>query len=176
MMGGEGKRSKDKGYKGEKEVEAMLRRDGLDAERVPLSGSAGGKWSGDVKVCLDGVEKLVSVKRRKRVAHEGWLGDYDLLFARSDGDTGGWLVSMRYQDWLELVRKAGSRLSNAQIEEAVEYVLSDLLDGSSTSSPEARRVVAERVAEYLEDEPRIPRKAPLVQYKGEGYHGKSKKE
>ncbi len=52
-----GRASKRKGYRREKEVAADL-----GGERVPLSGSLGGKLSGDVKDCLN---LTVEVKSRK---------------------------------------------------------------------------------------------------------------
>ncbi|MGI5997864.1 MAG: hypothetical protein ACOX89_04275, partial [Lutispora sp.] len=58
-----GKRSKRKGYDGEREVVELLNKFGVDAERVPLSGALKSeKYSCDV-VLSNG--KRIEVKRRK---------------------------------------------------------------------------------------------------------------
>ena len=45
-----GKSSRDKGLRVEREIVNALRELGVDAERVPLSGSAGGSFSGDFNI------------------------------------------------------------------------------------------------------------------------------
>ena len=64
----------------EREIVAMLKEAGIPAERVPLSGAAGGSYTGDVIV---GKKWKAEVKARKSgdgfKTLEGWLGSNDLL-------------------------------------------------------------------------------------------------
>jgi hypothetical protein len=68
----------------EREVLALLREAGLEARRVPLSGSAPG-YPGDLEVELPGLGRvLVEVKARKRVGLEAWLEGRGLLVLKPD--------------------------------------------------------------------------------------------
>lgn len=44
-----GRRSRDKGNRAERAVVRFLQDRGFAAERIPLSGSAGGKFAGDIR-------------------------------------------------------------------------------------------------------------------------------
>lgn len=59
---------------------------GFAAERVPLSGSAGGRYCGDLTVPLLGVDRIVEVKVRARGFSQlyDWLEGRDLLVVRAD--------------------------------------------------------------------------------------------
>ena len=59
---------------------------GFAAERVPLSGSAGGSYCGDLTVPLLGVDRIVEVKVRARGFAQlyDWLERRDLLVVRAD--------------------------------------------------------------------------------------------
>ena len=102
-----GRRSKRKGYEGEREIVTLLRRYGIEAERVPLSGSLKSeKYSCDV-VLENG--KRIEVKRRKSGLKtlRRWLNEdsnSNYVFFREDGDQNGWLVVMPYMEFIELVR------------------------------------------------------------------------
>tara|TARA_B100000929_G_scaffold179541_2_gene142220 strand:- start:1759 stop:2040 length:282 start_codon:yes stop_codon:yes gene_type:complete len=71
-----------------------LKKEGIEAERVPLSGACGGNYSGDIKLWLHNCELLprneyiAEVKCRKNGAGfktiEKWLADNDLLFLKRD--------------------------------------------------------------------------------------------
>jgi Holliday junction resolvase len=61
-----GKRSRDKGNRVERAIVKALQNHGLGAERVPLSGAAGGSYLGDITVPLLGVDRVVEVKARAR--------------------------------------------------------------------------------------------------------------
>lgn len=103
-----GKRSKKKGYEGEKEVVELLNRYGIGAERMPLSGALKcEKYSCDVHIT--DIDKRVEVKRRKSGMKtiQKWLEEDDnsnYIFFREDGDRDGWVVIMPYQEFIELVR------------------------------------------------------------------------
>ncbi len=102
-----GRRSKRKGYEGEREIVTLLKRYGIEAERVPLSGSLKSeKYSCDV-VLENG--KRIEVKRRKSGLKtlRRWLNEdsnSNYVFFREDGDQNGWLVVMPYMEFIELVR------------------------------------------------------------------------
>jgi hypothetical protein len=82
MRGGKGPRRK--GNRVEREVLAILREAGLEARRVPLSGSAP-DYPGDLEVELPGLGRVVvEVKARKRLALEAWLEGRDLLVLKPD--------------------------------------------------------------------------------------------
>ena len=55
-----GRKSKDKGYRLEHELVEKLRELGFSAERIPLSGQAGGSFSGDIRIN----KKIAEVKGR----------------------------------------------------------------------------------------------------------------
>lgn len=81
-----GRRSRQKGDRAERALVRFLQERGFAAERVPLSGSAGGRYTGDVTVPLLGVDRVVEVKVRAGGFRElyGWLDGRDLLVVRAD--------------------------------------------------------------------------------------------
>lgn len=83
-----GKRSRDKGKRVELEIVHRHRDLGIDAERVPLSGASGGRFTGDIVIDQGGSTLRAEVKARADGAGfkqlETWLGDNDLLFLRRD--------------------------------------------------------------------------------------------
>jgi Holliday junction resolvase len=81
-----GRASRRKGNRLEPALVHALRTAGFGAERVPLSGGAGGRFAGDLSVPLLGVDRRVEVKARAsgfRQLYE-WLGTHDLLIVRAD--------------------------------------------------------------------------------------------
>ena len=104
-----GKRSKKKGYEGEREVVELLNKYGIEAERVPLSGALKcDKYSCDVHI--PELNKRVEVKRRKSGMKtiQKWLeedANSNYIFFREDGDREGWLVIMPYMEFIDLVQK-----------------------------------------------------------------------
>ena len=101
------KRSKKKGYNGEKEVVDLLQKNGIDAERVPLSGALKSeKYSCDV-VLPNG--KRIEVKRRKSGLKtiQKWMAEdtnSNYIFFRED--FGEWIVIMSVMEFLELIQEA----------------------------------------------------------------------
>ncbi len=82
MKGGRGARRK--GNRVEREVLALMREAGLEARKVPLSGSAP-DYPGDLEVVVPGLGRvLVEVKARKRVGLEAWLEGRGLLVLKPD--------------------------------------------------------------------------------------------
>jgi hypothetical protein len=63
-----------------------LQNGGLAAERIPLSGSAGGSFVGDLTVPLLGADRVVEVKCRADGWRElyRWLEGRDLLVVKAD--------------------------------------------------------------------------------------------
>jgi hypothetical protein len=81
-----GRRSRDKGNRVERHLVRLLQDAGFGAERIPLSGSAGGKFSGDLSVPLLGIDRTVEVKCRARGFAQiyDWLADHSFLIVKSD--------------------------------------------------------------------------------------------
>jgi Holliday junction resolvase len=81
-----GKSQRDKGLRHERFLVRYLQEMGFAAERIPLSGSAGGRFSADVSLPLLGVDRRVEVKARANGFRElyRWLDGADLLVIRAD--------------------------------------------------------------------------------------------
>jgi Holliday junction resolvase len=86
MVTSGGRKSRDKGSREERAIVAFLQERGFAAERVPLSGSAGGSYIGDISIPLLGVDRTVEVKVRARRFIElyRWLEARDLLIVKAD--------------------------------------------------------------------------------------------
>jgi Holliday junction resolvase len=81
-----GRASRHKGDRFERALARLLQDHGLGAERVPLSGSAGGSYSGDLTCPVLGVDRTVECKSRKDGFRElySWLQARDLLVIKAD--------------------------------------------------------------------------------------------
>src|SRR5882724_9686292 len=81
-----GKASRQKGNRAERAIVRYLQERGFAAERVPLSGSAGGSYLGDLTVPVIGVDRVVEVKVRATGFRQlyDWLIDRDILIVRAD--------------------------------------------------------------------------------------------
>jgi hypothetical protein len=81
-----GKASRQKGDRTERGLVRLLQAAGIAGERVPLSGSAGGKFGGDVSIPLLGIDRRAEVKARAKGFAQlyKWLADADLLVVRAD--------------------------------------------------------------------------------------------
>jgi hypothetical protein len=81
-----GRRPRNKGRRLEQQLVAFLQRAGIAAERVPLSGSAGGKFAGDLSIPVLGVDRCCECKARSRGFSRlyCWLTQRDLLIVRQD--------------------------------------------------------------------------------------------
>lgn len=81
-----GRASRDKGNRAERAIVKFLQARGFAAERVPLSGSAGGSYLGDVTIPVLSVDRVAEVKCRANGFRElyKWLEARDLLIVRAD--------------------------------------------------------------------------------------------
>jgi Holliday junction resolvase len=81
-----GRRSRSKGVRAERGIVNALQAHGIAAVRVPLSGAAGGRFSGDVVLPLMGRDLCVEVKVRANGFRElyRWLADRDVLIVKAD--------------------------------------------------------------------------------------------
>src|SRR5262249_24570270 len=81
-----GRAPRDKGNRTERALRRFLLERGFSAERVPLSGSVGGRFAGDLLLTLAGRGLVVEVKARGRgfEALYSWLSGRDLLIVKSD--------------------------------------------------------------------------------------------
>ncbi len=83
-----GRRSRDKGNRTERAIVRVLQDHGIAAERIPLSGAAGGRFTGDITVPMLGLDRRVEVKCRAAGFAQlyKWLGANDLLIVKRDRD------------------------------------------------------------------------------------------
>jgi Holliday junction resolvase len=81
-----GRSPRQKGNRAERALVKFLQERGFAAERVPLSGSAGGSYKGDLSVPVLGINRVVEVKVRAKGFRElyAWLIDRDILIVRAD--------------------------------------------------------------------------------------------
>jgi Holliday junction resolvase len=80
-----GRSPKRKGTRVERELVNLLLELGFVCSRVPLSGAAGGAWSGDIHLELLGRILKVEVKARREFATlHRWIAKADLLLLKAD--------------------------------------------------------------------------------------------
>ena len=81
-----GRFSRNKGARTERALVRLLQDRGLAAERVPLSGAAGGRFKGDLSVPVLGNDWTVEVKCRAGGFRElySWLNGNDALIVKAD--------------------------------------------------------------------------------------------
>jgi hypothetical protein len=81
-----GRGSRQKGNREERALKRFFQDNGFACERIPLSGAAGGKYSGDLSLPLLGIDRTVEVKVRARGFQQlyDWLDGRDLLIVRAD--------------------------------------------------------------------------------------------
>lgn len=101
-----GRRSRDKGNRAERTIVNTFIDAGIAAERVPLSGSVGGSYSGDLKFEALGQQWLGESKCRAggfRQLYQ-WLAPVRALFVKSDRNEV--LVVVRLSDFIRIVKGA----------------------------------------------------------------------
>jgi hypothetical protein len=86
MSGRGGRASRDKGNRAERALVHFLQAQGFTCARIPLSGSVGGKFAGDLSIALLGIDRIAEVKVRSNGFRElyAWLEARDLLIVRAD--------------------------------------------------------------------------------------------
>lgn len=99
-----GRRSRDKGNRMEREIVNTFLTAGISAERVPLSGSAGGSYTGDLTFAAIGQDWLGEAKCRADgfKVIRGWLAPVRALFLKADRQET--LVVVRMSDFIALLR------------------------------------------------------------------------
>lgn len=104
-----GRASRDKGNRFERQVVDLLQEAGLSAERIPLSGSAGGKFSGDVSVAILGNDRTIEAKVRKAGFAQvyRWLATHYAVTVKADREET--LICLRLKDFAELAITADRR-------------------------------------------------------------------
>jgi len=81
-----GRRSRDKGNRAERALVRLLQDQDFAAERIPLSGAAGGSFASDLTVPVLGVDRVIEVKVRANGFRElyRWLEGRDVLIVKAD--------------------------------------------------------------------------------------------
>lgn len=81
-----GKAPRRKGNRAERALVKFLQERGFSAERVPLSGAAGGSYLGDLTVPILNIDRVVEVKIRAAGFRQlyRWLERRDILIVRAD--------------------------------------------------------------------------------------------
>lgn len=98
-------RSKAKGDRFERQVVDLLKSYGFEAAKVPLSGAAGGKFSGDVHFNKPGSREVWTVECKSRDGARyfktliDWKGNHDILLLRETGNTTPF-VFMNFDDFM----------------------------------------------------------------------------
>jgi Holliday junction resolvase len=107
-----GKKSSRKGRRVEVELVHLHESIGVACERVPLSGSAGGSFSGDLRLSIS--DMVLAGEVKARAAGDGfrtlerWLADNDILFLRRDRAEP--LVLLPWRTWARLLRPARAQV------------------------------------------------------------------
>jgi Holliday junction resolvase len=81
-----GKSPRQKGTRTERALRHYLLQRGFSAERVPLSGSAGGRFAGDLLLTLAGRDLIIEVKCRGNGFAQlyDWLDERHMLILKAD--------------------------------------------------------------------------------------------
>jgi hypothetical protein len=110
-----GRSPKRKGVRVERELVNELVALGLPCFRVPLSGAAGGQWSGDIHVPLLGRVLRAEVKSRGDGFRSlyAWLAGSDLLIVKADRRDPLVVLPLALVVELMLAAERGSKTSTA---------------------------------------------------------------
>jgi Holliday junction resolvase len=98
-----GRASRDKGNRYERQIVTAFMDAGVHSERVPLSGSAGGSYCGDLTFACLGEDWRGECKVRGDgfKTFYGWLADNRALFLKADRQEP--LVVVRLSDFIAIV-------------------------------------------------------------------------
>lgn len=99
-----GKSPRRKGDRVEREIVNAFLDAGVSAERVPLSGAAGGSYIGDLTFACRGDDWLAECKARSNgwVELRRWIAPVRVLFLRPDREQP--LVVLRLSDFINLTK------------------------------------------------------------------------
>lgn len=101
-----GRASRDKGNRTERTIVRIGQDHGFAAERIPLSGAAGGRFVGDISIPILGRDRVWEVK----CLADGFKYDYnklaghDALVKKADNKEP--LITLRLKDYMEMAKKA----------------------------------------------------------------------
>jgi len=100
-----GKPSRDKGARFEREIVKRFNDSDIPAQRVPLSGAAGGSFCGDIKLSTPMGLRLIECKKRARGFTQlyGWIEGNDLLVVARDRSEP--LVVLTLADYISMLTK-----------------------------------------------------------------------
>jgi hypothetical protein len=101
-----GKRSRDKGCRFERDLVNIFQAAGISAERIPLSGSAGGSFAGDITLPVLGKDRRIECKKRAggfALLYNYLAEHYGLIICQ---DRASPLMVMRLSDFVDLLNAA----------------------------------------------------------------------
>ena len=105
-MNSNGRSTRNKGLRVEREIVDRHKSLNIKAERVPLSGAAGGSFKGDV--CIGDRPFRAEVKARKTgdgfKKLEQWLGDNDMLFLKRNNKLP--MVTLSWDTYMILISQS----------------------------------------------------------------------
>jgi hypothetical protein len=105
-----GRRPRRKGDRRERDLVRILQAAGFAATRVPLSGSVGGRFRGDVTTPLLGRDLIVEVKARRRFAQlYRWIDGADVLVIQGDHQQPLVIVPLRFALDIAVAAERGRR-------------------------------------------------------------------
>ncbi len=104
-----GRASRQKGDRFERSIVHLLQDHGIAAERIPMSGSSGGSFSGDVTLPVLGDDRTIEAKVRKTGFRQiyNWLGGYYAVAIQADRSEP--LICLRLKDFAALAIAADRR-------------------------------------------------------------------
>ena len=113
-----GKASRDKGARTERQIVNSLQEAGLGAERIPLSGAAGGSFKGDVTVPVLGIDRKLEVKCRASGFRQiyDWKAEHYGLVIKADRKQP--LIVLSLDDFARLA--FGRALTNVDLDDQAE--------------------------------------------------------
>jgi hypothetical protein len=98
--------AKIKGDRIERQIVYLHEEMGIPAQRVPLSGAAGGRFTGDVWIGDMKAEVKARAGGNGFKTLERWLGSNDLLFLRRDRQKP--MVVLPWKTYEDLIKKGGN--------------------------------------------------------------------